>query len=104
MRKYEIYLPLNYNNGERIESTKITGVCDELAATFGAITVSGLTTPYQGRWKYRGVEYVDAIAKVEIITSGDKVTKKFLKEFKERLKKSLRQVDILITTHGIQVL
>jgi hypothetical protein len=69
MRKYEIYLPLNYNSGERIESTKITSICDELAATFGAITVSGLTTPYQGRWKYRGVEYVDAIVKVEIITS-----------------------------------
>ena len=27
-----------------------------------------------------------------------------LKDFKERLKESLRQIDILITTHGIQVI
>ena len=53
---------------------------------------------------FEGVEYIDDIIKVEIVTSGDKVTKKFLKDFKERLKESLRQVDILITTHGIQVI
>ena len=32
------------------------------------------------------------------------MTNKFLKEYKEQLKKSLRQIDILITTHGIQVI
>lgn len=42
--------------------------------------------------------------KVEILTSDDKVTKQFLKAFKERLKKDLKQIDILITTHGIQVI
>jgi hypothetical protein len=71
---------------------------------FGAITVSSRSSPYQGTWKYGGVEYINDIIKVEIVTSGDKVTKKFLKDFKERLKESLRQVDILITTHGIQVI
>lgn len=45
MRKYDIYLPLNYNNGEAIESTKITAICDELALTFGAITTSPLSAP-----------------------------------------------------------
>lgn len=104
MRKYDIYLPLNYNDGEPIESTKITAICDELALTFGAITTSPLSAPYKGRWKYGGVEYVDQIMKVEILTSGDRVTKQFLKDFKERLKKDLRQIDILITTHGIQVI
>jgi len=66
--------------------------------------VSSRSSPYQGTWKYGGVEYIDDIIKIEIVTSGDRVTKKFLKDFKERLKASLRQVDILITTHGIQVI
>ena len=104
MRRYEIYLPLNYNNGEPIESKKITAICDELALAFGAITISPLSAPHQGRWKYGGVEYIDEIIKVEILASGDTVTKKFLKDFKARLKKDLLQVDILITTHGIQVI
>ncbi len=104
MRKYEIYLPLKYNNGEAIESEKIVGVWDELAEAFGGITVSPLSAPYQGRWKYGGVEYIDEIIKVEVVAANDRAAKKFLKEFKERLKESLQQIDILITTHGIQVI
>ena len=104
MRRYEIYLPLKYNDGKEIEPVKIQRIKQELVERFGAITVSSLSSPYQGTWKYGGVAYVDDIIKVEIVASGDKVTKKFLKDFKERLKKSLRQVDILITTHGIQVI
>jgi hypothetical protein len=53
MRKYDIYLPLKYNNGEAIESVKIVRVWDELAEAFGGITVSPLSAPYQGRWKSR---------------------------------------------------
>lgn len=95
---------MKYNDGEEIESNKIVRVWDELADTFGGITVSPLSAPYQGRWKYGGVEYIDEIIKIEIVTTNDRAAKKFLKEFKERLKESLRQVDILITTHGIQVI
>jgi hypothetical protein len=47
MRKYEIYLPLKYNDGKAIESDKIVGVWDELADAFGGITVSPLSAPYQ---------------------------------------------------------
>jgi len=104
MRKYEIYLPLKYNDGKAIESEKIVGVWDELAEAFGGITVSPLSAPYQGRWKYGGVEYIDEIIKVEVVAMNDKAAKEFLKEFKERLKESLQQIDILITTHGIQVI
>ena len=42
------------------------------------------------------------ILKLEIVTTDDKVPKKFLKHFKERLKESFQQNDILITTHRIQ--
>jgi len=104
MREYAIYLPLKYNSGKPIESRKITAILDELASTFGAITVSPLSAPYQGRWKYGGVEYIDDIIKVEIVGGGDKITKKFFKDFKGQLKRDLRQIDILITTHGIQVI
>jgi len=104
MRKYEIYLPLKYNDGKEIEAEKIKQIREELIGVFGAVTVSSRSSPYQGTWKYGGVEYIDDIIKVEIVTSGDKITKKFLKDFKERVKESLRQVDILITTHGIQVI
>ena len=104
MRRYEIYLPLKYNDGKEIEPEKIQRIKQELVEMFGAITVSSRSSPYQGTWKYGGVEYVDDIIKVEVVTSSNRMMKKVLKDFKERLKKSLRQIDILITTHGIQVI
>ena len=42
--------------------------------------------------------------KIEVVATRDRETKKFFINFKERLKTSLRQIDILITTHGIQVI
>jgi hypothetical protein len=98
MRKYEIHLPLNYRNGEPIEQAKIKRVREELIAGFGSFAV-----PDRRAWKYDGVKYVE-IMRFEIITTGDKVIKKRLVDFKERLKETLNQIDILITTHRIQVI
>lgn len=104
MREYKIYLPLKYNDGRDVEEEKLREIKAELVEAFGAITVSSVSAPYQGRWKYSGVEYIDDIIKIEVVATNDRVTKKFFKDFKERLKESLRQIDILITTHGIQVI
>jgi hypothetical protein len=40
MKKYEISLPLKYNNGKEIEAEKIKRIREELIAAFGALTVS----------------------------------------------------------------
>jgi hypothetical protein len=98
MKKCEIHLPLNYSNGEPIEQEKIKCVHDELVAAFGTFAV-----PDRKTWKYDGARYVE-IMKFEIITTGDQVIKKRLKDFKEHLKESLPQIDILITTQDVQVI
>ena len=45
MKKYEIYLPLKYNNGRRIEAEKIKQIREELVSVFGARTVSSQSAP-----------------------------------------------------------
>ena len=96
MRKYEIHLPLSYSDGRPIEPEKISRVHKDLVGIFGSFAI-----PDRRAWKYDGVKYVE-IVKIEIITTADRVPKKRLKDFKERLKESLRQSDILIMTQGIQ--
>lgn len=97
MRQYEIHLPLSYDDGEPIEQAKIRRVRDELVAVFGSFAV-----PNRRAWRYDGVGYVE-IMKIEVVTT-DKITRKRLKTLEEHLKESLQQTDILITTHGIQVI
>lgn len=98
MKKYDIHLPLNYTDGAPIEQEKIKRVQDELVAAFGTFAV-----PDRKTWKYDGVKCVE-IMKIEIITTGDKATKKRFKELKERLKESFRQTEILIATQDVQVI
>ena len=97
MKKYEIHLPLKYGNGKPIEQEKIRHVRDELLAEFGSFTV-----PHERGWKQNRVTRVE-IMKFEILTE-DRITKERLKDLSTRLKASLRQIDILITAHRIQVI
>jgi len=101
MNKYEIYLPLKYNNGINIEPEKLKQIREQLMAVFGAITVSSLSAPFQGRWRYGGVEFVDDLIRIEIITNEEL---EFFKNFKRRLKRKLRQIDILITMQYIHTI
>jgi len=48
MEKYEIYLPLKYNDGTEIEAERFKQIREELIAVFGALTVSSPSAPYQG--------------------------------------------------------
>src|SRR5689334_8165077 len=68
MRKYEIYLPLKYNDGAKIEPLKFKEIRQQLIAVFGAVTTSPRAAPFEGTWRYAGVEFVDDIIRIEIIT------------------------------------
>jgi hypothetical protein len=69
---------------------------------FGAITVSPVSAPYHGTWRYGGVEFVDDIIQIEIITEEDLMSNRFFKRYKQHLKRTLRQFEILITVQDIQ--
>ena len=101
MQKYDIYLPLKYNNGSEIEAEKLEEIQQQLLAAFGAMTVSPLSAPFQGTWRYGGVEFVDDIFTIEIITDEEIY---FFKNLKRRLKRMLRQLDILITMQDIKTI
>lgn len=104
MKKYDIYLPLKYNDGSKIEPEKLKQIRQQLIAVFGAITVSSLSAPYQGTWRYGGVEFRDEIIRIEIITEQDLTSNHFFKRYKQHLKKTLRQFDILITAQNIETI
>ena len=104
MKKYEIYLPLKYNDGREIEAEKIKQIREELIAVFGALTVSSQSAPYQGIWKYGGVDFIDDIIKIEIIAGDDRKTASFFRRFKVHLKRLLEQIDILITEQHIRTI
>ena len=101
MKKYDIYLPLKYNEGSDIEPEKLEEIQQQLMAVFGAITVSPLSAPFKGTWRYGGVEFVDDIIRIEIITDEEPY---FFRNLKRQLKRTLRQRDILITVQDTKMI
>jgi len=104
MTKFEIYLPLKHNDGTEIEDEKLEEIQQQLIAVFGALTMSSLSAPLQGKWRYGGVEFIDDIIRIDIIAKDDWDSIQFFKNFKRRLKRKLRQLDILITLQYVHTL
>jgi len=104
MRKYEIYLPIKYNDGTDVEHEKFRQVKVELSALFGGLTVSPMAAPFEGTWIHQGVEYRDMVIKMEVVTSDDEKIEKFFRDYKETLKELFQQKEILITIQEIRTI
>ena len=104
MTKFELYLPLKLNDGTAIEAEKLKEIQHQLIAVFGAMTLSSLSAPLQGKWRYGGVEYIDDILRIDIIAKEEWDSIQFLKNFKRQLKRILRQLDILITVQYVHTI
>ena len=102
LKRFEILLPLNYNDGRPIEREKFLLTHRELVRQFGATTVD--TTRASGTWMYRGTLYEDLLMRVTVDSSEPDKAKAFLQQYKEILKGRFEQLDIWITAHDVDLL
>src|SRR6266849_1907255 len=78
-KRYEILLPLNYNDGAEIEPEKFDQTAEDLSDRFGGITQD--TVRISGTWKYGGTRYRDDLLRVRIDTD-DPTAPAFLRVYK----------------------
>ena len=101
MKRFEILLPLDYNDGTQVESEKLDQTAEELADHFGAITQD--TVGISGSWKYGLTRYRDRLLRIRVDTDDADATA-FLQAYKETLKDRFRQIDIWITAQQIDLI
>jgi hypothetical protein len=99
--RFEILLPLTYNDGGAIEHEKFAQTLDELSEHFGGTTED--LSRAAGTWKYGGSRYRDELLRMRI-DSDTPNAMTFLKDYKRVLKKRFKQIDIWITAHETYVL
>jgi hypothetical protein len=100
-RRFEILLPLRFNDGRPIPPDLIADTLLELEQRFGA--VSSETQTIHGFWQHQGQNFRDDLTRlfVDVPDTPDSIT--FFRDFKERLKKRFDQIDIWMTTYPVQV-
>lgn len=102
MLRFEILLPLYYNDGRRIEPEKFFQTNEDLIAKFGATSTDSVIV--QGRWKYQSILYEDRLIRIRIDTQDDEANKDFFRDYKASLKTRFEQEDIWITAQPIDVI
>ncbi len=64
MIRFEILLPLFYNDGRAIEPEHFLATDDELVGLFGATSTE--TVVIRGQWKYQSTKYSDQLIRVRV--------------------------------------
>jgi hypothetical protein len=101
-RRYEMLLPLKYNDGRPIEHEKIYQTREELIARFDAISfLPGLV---QGIWLHEGTRYEDDLLRVMIDVDDIPENYEFFVNFKVALCERFQQVEIYIASYPVDIL
>lgn len=101
-RRYEILLPLKFNDGTPIPRDLIVDTALELEERFGPLSTE--TQEIEGRWRSGGQTYRDQSVRMFVDVEDIPEHREFLLQLKERLKARFQQRDIWLTSHPIDVL
>ena len=100
--RYEVLVPLLFNDGVAVPETLVAETFTELRTRFGA--ASGETQVLHGVSEHKGVVYKDDLMRFVVDVSDTDEHLQFFKDFKERLKKRFQQWDVWITSHPVEVI
>jgi hypothetical protein len=101
-RRYEILIPLSFNDGTPVPEALTADTLLELRRRFGA--VSAETQTILGQWEQAGEVYRDEHLRLFVDVPDSAENREFFLQFKERLKSRFQQLDIWLTSHPLDVL
>ncbi len=101
-RRFEILLPLRFNNGQAIPGELTAQTLFELEQRFGA--VSAESQPIQGHWQHQGQTYRDDLTRIFVDVPDTPESIEFFRHFKSTLMERFKQLDIWLTTYPVEVI
>ena len=102
LRRYEILVPLVFNDGTPVPEELLAQTFTELRARFGA--ASWETQVVRGFWENEGSVYEDNFTRFFVDVPDMPDHRQFFTEFKEKLKSRFDQLDVWITSHPMDVI
>lgn len=101
-RRFEILLPLRFNDGRSVPDELIADTLFELREAFGAVSCE--TQTIQGTWTFEAEVFRDDLVRVFVDADDVPASRAFFIQFKEQLKTRFGQLDIWMTTYPVEVL
>jgi hypothetical protein len=92
LRRYEILLPLRFNDGQSVPDELVADTLLELEQQFGAVSTE--TQTIRGLWRHEDQSFPDDLVRVFVDVTDEAEHRRFFLDFKERLKTRFQQIDI----------
>lgn len=100
-RRFEVLLPLQFNDGREIRTERLTEAVLEVVDHFGAASYE--TQKVEGHWRHGGVIYRDDLVKIVVDVSDSTRNRQWMKQFKARWKTRLEQLDLWMVSYRIEI-
>jgi hypothetical protein len=101
LRRFEILLPLQFNDGHDIPSDWLAEAVLEIVEKFGAASYE--TQKVEGHWRFQGVLYRDNLTKIVVDIVDSEENRKWMREFKKRWKSKLGQLELWLVSYVIEI-
>jgi len=102
LRRFEVLLPLRFNDGLSVPDEVVADTLIELEIRFGAVSCE--TQTIRGYWRHEDALYRDDLIRVFVDVADEPEHRQFFLDFKERMKARFQQLDLWMTTSLIEVL
>jgi hypothetical protein len=102
LRRFEILLPLKFNDGTTVPGELGVETVQQLRDRFGAVSCE--TQVIQGVWQRAGEEFRDELVRLFIDVPDLPEHREFMTEYKETLKVRFKQIDIWMVTFLLNVI
>jgi len=100
-RRFEVLLPLQFNDGRDVPAEWLAEAVLEIADHFGAASYE--TQKLEGHWRHGGVLYRDNLVRVTVDTPDSAETRQWMKQFKDRWKARLEQLELWMVSYPVEV-
>ena len=99
LRRYEILVPLTFNDGKRVPEKLLTKTREELRGRFGAISTESQVIRGEDEDTAGGS---DQLIRIFLDVADTPENRRFFGDLKERLKARFKQDEIWVITHAVE--
>ncbi len=100
-RRFEVMLPLQFNDGREIPSDWLAEAVLEVVNQFGAASYE--TQKVEGHWRQGGVTYRDNLVRIVVDVPDTAANRTWMRQLKSRWKSRLDQLELWVVSYRIDV-
>jgi hypothetical protein len=101
LRRFEILLPLQFNDGREVPPEMLAEAVLEIVEHFDAASYE--TQKVEGHWRHQGVLYRGNLVKIVVDAPDEEANREWMREYKARWKQKLEQLELWLVSYTIDV-